>query len=439
MKQFRIAILGCGTVGGGIAKILLEQKKMLSQRSNVEITLSRIVDLFPSQSAKRHGIDLSIFAGNGEDLDETQATRYIQDILEDEQIDLIVETIGGSGSYIVDLTHKILEHRKHLVTANKALLAENYREIFQKAEKYGCSIGYEASVCGAIPIIKGIKECFSGDDILAISGIMNGTSNFILSKMEAEQQRFMDALKDAQEQGYAETDPSLDINGGDAGHKLIILLQMVFGLDVSLNHLSIQGIDMTTIDDFEFAREMNCSIKLICFAKREQNNVYATVRPMMVKKKNFLSKIDGATNAVQVINQYSEENLLIGPGAGSLQTGSAIAADIVFVARHRDSLVRIPQASGYQFKSFEELVFPYNITFETSDIPGITGIIATAIGHQGINIDTVSHNRRNVRNAVFSIVTMPCSYNQITASIDEIKDKHPQSLLSEPKIMPILE
>ncbi|MBN1654542.1 MAG: homoserine dehydrogenase [Deltaproteobacteria bacterium] len=438
MKPFKVAILGCGTVGGGVAKILLEECKRVAERAGRTIEIASIVDLFPSQSAQRHGIDPAYYCGGGKELTPREAARYIRDILSDESIDLVVETIGGTSPEIVALAHDALRHKKHLVTANKALLAEHGKAIFITAAEQKRALGYEAAVCAAIPIIKAINECFTGDEILSLSGIMNGTSNYILSQMEAEQRGYPDALKEAQERGYAEADPSLDVNGGDAGHKLTILLRIIFGLDIGSDDLQIQGIESITGDDFEFANEMDCSIKLICYAKREKESVFATVRPMMVKRGNLLSRINGATNAVQLRNKYAQQSTLIGQGAGSLETGSAIVSDIVFIARYGDKAIRNPALYAYQLKSFDELVFPYNVTFETANVPGITGIVTTAIGKYEINIDTVSHNRYHASNAVFSIVTMPCTHRQIANAVEEIKNRHPSSLLAEPKIIPIL-
>lgn len=439
MKPNRVAILGCGTVGGGVAKILLEECERIATRAGVPIELASIVDLFPSQSAQRHGIDIKYYCGGGKDLAAEEATRYIRDILADETIDTVVETIGGTSPYIVELALDILKNKKHLVTANKALLAEHGTTIFETATEQRRAVGYEAAVCAAIPIIKGINECFTGDEILSLSGIMNGTSNYILSQMETERRSYQDALKDAQERGYAEADPSLDVNGGDAGHKLAILLRIAFGLDISSHDLSIEGIELITNDDFAFASEMNCSIKLICYAKQKEDKVFATVRPMMVKQSDFLSRINGATNAVQLRNKYSQRSTLIGQGAGSLETGSAIVSDIIFIARYGDKAIRNPAILTRQLKSFNELVFPYNITFETANVPGITGIVTTAIGKFQINIDTVSHNRYHGSNAVFSIVTMPCTHRQIAGAIGEIRKSHPNALLAEPKIIPILD
>ncbi|MSR20335.1 MAG: homoserine dehydrogenase [Gemmatimonadetes bacterium] len=436
--QFRVAILGCGTVGGGVARILLEQRDALRERAGQDIQLARIVDLFPEQSSRRHGLPRELYAGAGADLTQQQADAEIQRILEDPSIDLVVETIGGSGAAILATTRGTLEHGKHLVTANKALLAKHGEELLGTARKHGKGIGFEAAVSAAIPIIKVLNECLTGDEIQSISGIMNGTSNYILSKMASDAQSFDAALRDAQAKGYAEADPTLDINGGDAGHKLTLVLRLAFGLDVEFEDLPRRGIDTVTAGDVAFAHEMHGVIKLICHAQRVGDSVHAAVTPMIVKRTNLLSKIDGATNAIRVIGRYAGEIVLIGQGAGSLETGSAIVSDIVFLARHGEHALPRPVATGFRLRPLGELRLPYHIVFETADMPGMTGIVATAIGRQDINIDTVSHNRHEVDHAEFAIATMPCTRSQVERAVKDIQGNHPGSLLSEPRVLPIL-
>jgi len=438
MEYFNVAILGCGTVGSGVAKILLDMPEELSARAGKKIQLVKIVDLFPKKAAANYNIPLQLFCGGGKDLSREEATRCIDEVIADPNIHLVVETIGGTSDYLNNIMLRILQSGKHLVTANKAMLAEKGNGLFQAASQHNVLLGYEASVCGAIPIIKTIRESFTGDKVLEISGILNGTSNYILSTMQHEGLDFPTALKNAQQAGYAEADPSLDINGGDAAHKLTILIRLAFGANIDYFALHKQGIEHISREDIDFAQEMGCSIKLICYAKQLDGKVFATVTPMMVKNENYLSKVNGATNCVEVKNLYGGKHYLVGKGAGSLETASAVVSDIVFAAKYQKVAVSMPELKDFDLVEATSIVLPYNITFATEDRPGITGLVTTAIGAQNINIDTVSHNRHNKEKAYFSVVTMPCMLCQIQQAIAEIRQKAPGLLLEEPKIIPIL-
>lgn len=438
MNTLNIALLGCGTVGGGVAKIISEINDELSVRASTQIVLKKIVELCPAKAAERFNLPINLFCGGGRDLSAAEATQYIREMIASDDIDLVVETIGGKSDFVYNICLDVLHSGKHLVTANKSLLAERGKAIFETAYTKNVKIGFEAAVCGAIPIIKTIQESFTGDKILSVSGIMNGTSNYILTQMQHEKLEFSDALKLAQENGYAEADPSLDINGGDAGHKLILLIKLAFGIEVSKEDLSISGIEDITKEDIDFASEIDARIKLICYAKKVNGEIYATVRPMLVKNSNFLSDVNGATNAVRINNKYSGIHLLVGKGAGSSETAMSIVSDIVFIARYADKIQNIPAKQERNLADARQFVFPYLITFHTSNIPGTTGLIATAIGRQKINIETVSHNRHSGEKAMFSVATTPCTLGQVEDAIDEIRREKPAILLSEPKIMPIL-
>ena len=438
MDTLNIAILGCGTVGGGVAQILTEINNELSLRAGTKIVLKKIIELCPAKASERFNIPLDLFCGGGKDLSGAEANEYIKEIISSDEIDIVVETIGGKSDFVYNLCLDILNSGKHLVTANKSLLAERGKMIFETAEAKNVKIGFEAAVCGAIPIIKTIQESFTGDKVLSVSGIMNGTSNYILTQMQNEKLEFSEALKLAQDCGYAEADPALDINGGDAGHKLILLIKLAFGIDVSKDDLAISGIEDITKEDIDFASEIDAKIKLICYAKKVKGDIFATVRPMLVKNSNFLSDVSGATNAVRINNKYSGIHFLVGKGAGSTETAMSIVSDIIFIARYGDKIHNIPAKQERNLADARQFVFPYLITFHTGNIPGTTGFIATAIGKQEINIETVSHNRHSGEKAMFSVATMPCTLGQIEDAIKEIRHEKPGMLLSEPKIMPIL-
>lgn len=436
MNPFNIAIIGCGTVGGGTAKIINEINSDLNDRAGRSINLVKIVELNAPVAMDRFNLPATLFCGGGKAITPAEAESYIHEILNNPEIHLVVETIGGTSDFVHDLCIKTCQAGKHLVSANKALLAERGKDILEAAEKNKVAIGFEAAVCGAIPIIKTIKESFTGDEIISVSGILNGTSNYILSRMLDEKLGFEQALKLAQEAGYAEADPTLDISGGDAAHKLIILIKLIFGLDVSMEQIKYQGIRNISATDIDYAKEIDAALKLICYAKRDGDTVFGTVCPMMVKNDNFLSGIKGATNAVRTINKYSGKHILIGAGAGSAETASSIVADIIFTARFSEKMQHNLPSNKLEFKDLRYFTFPFVITFETEDRPGITGLVTTEIGKQLVNIYTVTHNRHIQDRALFSIETQPCTLKQIHAAVQEIKRSG--ILKSEPKVFPIL-
>ena len=438
MESIRIAILGCGTVGGGVAKIIKELSAELKDRAAGKVELSKIVELNPTAAAERFNIPMEVFCGGGKNLTPDEANKYIDEIITGDDIDLVVETIGGTSDFVKNICEQTLKNKKHLVTANKALLAERGSDIFKAAIENNVQIGYEAAVCGAIPIIKTIRESFTGDSIISVSGIMNGTSNYILTMMQNNGLGFAEALKLAQDNGYAEADPTLDVNGGDAAHKIILLIRLAFGMDVTMEQLKFKGIQDIGKSDIDFADEIGCNIKLICYAKQIDSKLYATVQPMMVKRGNILSGVNDAINAVRINNKYSGKHILVGAGAGSSETASSIVADIVFIAKYAESGITKTKSKTYEFLDAEHFVFPYIITFDTVDKPGITGFVTTAIGKQDINIDTVSHNKREVDHARFSILTQPCTLQQVNDAIAEIKKQRPDSLIQDPKIIPVL-
>lgn len=437
MKPFNIAILGCGTVGGGVASILTQQKELLSKRAGRPINLKVIAEINPEAASKRFGLDLNLFAGGGKAPSKEEAGQNIVNILNDPEIDLVVETMGGISDFVHDTCLNVVKNQKYLVTANKALLAERGDDIFAMAKQNNLRVGYEAAVCGAIPIIKGIKESFTGDIIENICGIFNGTSNYILTQMDKEGLDFDSALKLAQQNGYAEANPALDINGGDAAHKLILLIKLAYGLKVDMKDLSRDGIEQVTSNEMQFATECGGKIKLICMAKLKDNKVFAQVRPMIVKNDNMLSKVEYAVNAVKLENKYSDSHVLVGKGAGSSETAMSIVSDIVFIARY-GSTGESEENFGYTLGDSSTIELPYLVTFRTYNVPGTTGLITTEIGKQNINIETVSHNRCIGEHIVFAVETEKCSFEQIKKAIENIKKANPAMLADEPKILPIL-
>ena len=436
MKDFNVAVIGCGNVGGGAARILLDLKDDIAVRAGRKINLSKIVNMGVKIPAERWNLPKELFAA-GETPEECE--RAVKEILADKNIDLVVETMGGDGSYQAGLHERVLRSGKNLVTANKALLAKTGKKIFDAAKESGKSIGIEAAVCGAIPIIRALDDGFTGDEILSVSGIMNGTSNFILSAMDERGISFDAALKEAQTLGYAEADPTLDISGGDACNKVKILIQHVYGIDAAAQKVFQKGITEITPVDVAFAKFLNAKIKLIGYIRKEGNGIYACVQPMMVADGNVLSHISGATNAVRLVNRYSKENILVGPGAGPLETGSAIVSDIIFIARQNAGNELASTSKNYEIKDFADCKISYNIILKTKDKPGVTGIVASAVGEENINILTIGPNIREDEYAYFPIYTEPAPAARINAALNKIKKEHPGVIFGEPKLFPVLE
>ena len=443
MKDYNIAILGCGTVGSGVAKIISEMRENLSKRSGHNLRVTKIVDIYPKTASQKSGIPLDVFVNPKDVLSKEEADSAIKEVLADKNISLVVETIGGDNDYVKGIHESVIKSGKHMVSANKALLAKTGEHLFALAEANNVNVGFEASVCGAIPIIKNMTECFTGDDIENISGIMNGTSNFILSNMDQRGISFNDALKEAQAKGYAEADPSLDINGGDASNKLKILIQAAFGIDSSKQNFEIKGIEKVSAVDVFFAKGIKSVIKLICFVQRKGGKLYATVQPMMIHKDLFLSDINGATNAVRIFTKYATENILVGQGAGMMETGSAVVADIVNIARGDKLRSSLPHCKC-ELRSFEEHEMPFNLIFKVKDVPGVTGFVATIIGNENININTVGPNIRdsadvNGNSAYFSVVTACTPLRSVRNAIAKMIAQRPDVFVEEVKIFPIME
>ncbi len=446
--SFKIAMLGCGTVGGGVARILLDAAADISTRAGRPIELCQIIVHHPANAIARHGVPLALFPENGRDLTDQDIQAHTKGLLQNPDIELVVEAVGGCSAALRDLYIDILRSGKHLVSANKALLATYGDELFRVASESRRTLSFEAAVCGAIPIIRVVKDGFAGDVIESLSGIMNGTSNYILTKMREEGLSFESALTMAQREGYAEADPTLDIGGGDAGHKLAILVRLAFGATQALAGKDapelpswpVHGIREVSALDIRIAQELDCAIKLICYAERGRGSVHAGVMPMMVKASNVLSKISGAQNAVRFLNRYAGQQLLVGKGAGSSETGSSVVADIVALARcGRCERAPITEAEDpVELRGLGELPFPYTVIFDTEDEPGVTGIVTTAIGDEGINIDTVGHNLHEKDTAIFCVETMPCTRSQLDRAIASMRLQRPGLFRAEPKIYPIL-
>jgi homoserine dehydrogenase len=327
MKTIKIGILGLGTVGSGVYELVRDNGAVISTKSGIEIIIEKVAD---SDSHRKDVL------GIPDELFTTDAS----EIIESPDIDVIVELIGGTA-IAKKLTLKAIQNRKHVVTANKALLATHGREIFEEVLKNGVELGYEASVGGGIPIIKTIREALVGNRVQKIVAILNGTTNFILTSMSREGLDFKEALERAQKLGFAEADPTLDISGGDARHKITILSSLAFSSFVDHDQVYMEGIEHIAERDMEYARELGFVLKLLAIAEINDAGMLVRVHPALVSEEDPLAAISWEDNAVMVYSDYLGKSMYYGKGAGAYPTASAIVADLIDIGR------RVTGTSGY--------------------------------------------------------------------------------------------
>lgn len=395
-ESISVGIIGFGTVGTGTVRILLNNKETIRERTGLSIRLKRIADL-------------DIDRDRGIKVPKGVMTTKADDILEDEEIDIVVELIGGihpAKEFII----RAIKNKKHVVTANKALLATEGNEIFKEADKNGVSIGFEASVAGGIPIIKVMQEGLVANKILNIYGIINGTSNYILTKMTEESKDFSVALKEAQELGYAEADPTFDIEGIDSAHKLTILSSLAYGIPLSYNNVYKEGITKITPQDIDFARELGYKIKLLAITKAIDSEIEMRVHPTMIPHDYMISKVDGVYNAIYVEGDAVGSTLYYGRGAGDMPTGSAVVADIVDIGRKMNRVEKTQELyfflrpSKLKIRKMEDIESMYYFRFSAIDKPGVLSKISGILGENNISIASVIQKGRRIGGAVPLVV-----------------------------------
>jgi homoserine dehydrogenase len=351
------------------------------------------------------------------------------DIFNDPEIDIVVELIGGIEPAKTFLL-KGIDAGKHVVSANKALLSMHGREIFAAAAAKGVEVGFEASVGGGIPILKSLREGLVANNIVSIMGIMNGTANYILSQMTDYGLPFAKVLKDAQEKGYAEADPTYDVEGIDTAHKLVILMMMAYGINISLDDVSTEGISQIKPIDISFAKQFGYRLKLLAISKNHGDHVEARVHPTMVPEDHMLASINGAYNGIHIKGDMVGNVLLYGMGAGKMPTGSAVAADIVDIARNiaNGSVNRVPSLSylpemikDCAITPMEHLRCPYYFRISTLDKTGVLAAIAGILGKNDISIESVIQKDRQNTGAVPIVIrTHEAEEKAVQAAIAEI-------------------
>ncbi len=411
--MINVGIIGFGTVGKGTTRILLENKDILTQRLGFEINLKRI--------ATR-----DIHKDRGIRLPEGMLTSDVNKVIDDPDIQIVAELVGGITP-AKDFLLRAINNGKHVVTANKALLATHGLEIFTAAQNAGVEIGFEASVAGGIPIIKVIREGLVANRIKAVYGIINGTSNYILTKMSDENIEFSVALKDAQKLGYAEADPTLDIEGIDSAHKLSILAYLAYGLPFPFKDIYVEGISKIDPQDIIFASDLGYKVKLLAIAKEKDGEIELRVHPTMIPKRYLISKVDGPFNAVYVDGDATGSTLYYGRGAGDMPTGSAVVSDIVNIARNiRKNLTeRLPVIvkpfSNVRIKSIDDIISMYYFRFSALDRPGVLSKISGILGNYNISIASVIQKGRRVGEAVpLVVLTHEAKEKDVRIAIEEI-------------------
>ena len=387
MKRINAGLIGFGNVGSGIIKILRDRKALLSEKTGLEISIKKVCDQ-------------DIVSKRNVSLDKAMLTRDARALINDPQIDILIELIGGihpAKEYIIEALRK----GKHVVTANKALLALHGQELFTEAADRGKSIYFEASVGAGIPIIKSLREGLVANRFNGILGIVNGTSNYILSSMSKNNCSFQEALKAARIKGFAEKDPTLDIEGMDSAHKLILLTYLAFGRFVELKDVFIEGISRISLADVNYAKEMGFEIKLLAIAKKEGSDLEIRVHPTLIPQEHLLSSVDGVFNAIYVSSDLAGNLLFYGPGAGQLSAASAVVSDLVDLTQDikagffRPTLKIVADKTVKKIRKIDDFESRYYIRFMARDLSGVLARISGVLAKFGISIASVTQKERS--------------------------------------------
>jgi homoserine dehydrogenase len=379
-----IGIVGLGTVGKGTYDILKENRSVVVRKTGLEIDVVAAAELDEGHRRAVGAVGPGFF-------------RDAFDLVRSPDVDIVVELIGGT-KIAYDLIVEALRQKKWVVTANKALLAEKGTEIFRLAAEQGCEVGFEAAVCGGIPVIRALQDGLVANRIRYVLGILNGTSNYILTKMSDEGLPFGQALREAQGAGYAEADPTFDVEGIDAAHKLCLLTRLAFGYPISMAQVATGGISTIEPIDIEFAREFGYKIKLLAVAKEEDGVIEARVEPAMLPAKHLMSDVNDVFNAVYVMGDKVGPNLFYGKGAGGDPTGSAVVSDIVDMAlRKQSGCVKtgmVLSEDGRRIKKSDETVTRFYMRFKAEDRPGVLSKISGILADHNISLFAVTQKGR---------------------------------------------
>ena len=415
MKSINVGLIGAGTVGTGVYKLLKDNISLIRKRRQFNIRVKKIADIAPTRK-RAVKIPASLF------------TRDAYELINDPEIDVIIELVGGTKiakKFVIDA----LKAGKHVVTANKALLAHHGKEIFSLAAKKGLGVGFEASVGGGIPIIKSAMEGYVGNNILSIHGIMNGTSNYILYKMTEEGLNFNTVLKQAQDEGYAEADPGFDIDGIDAAHKLSILVMLSWGKFYKFSSYHVEGIRHINPLDISFADELGYKIKLLAIAKQSRAGIEAGVYPALVKKGTQLADVKEAFNAIYIVGDAVGPTMLYGQGAGMMPTASAVVSDIVEICGNHctSNSPLVPnlysEKDNLKLIDLKDTSNKYYLRFEVVDKPGVLGSITSILGKHNISIASMIQKGNKGRSVPIVLMTHEAKEKDLLKAIKIIESK----------------
>ena len=425
MEQIKIGLLGFGTIGTGVVKLIQQNGLLLRERLGGELVLAKIADL-------------DITTDRGVTVAAELLTTDAEEVISAPDIDVVIELIGGyepARSFVL----KAIANGKHVVTANKALLALHGQEIFAAAAAKGVEVMFEASVGGGIPIISAIKENLCANRFKSVLGILNGTCNYILTRMTTEGAEFADVLADAQAKGYAEADPTFDIEGVDTAHKLALLVSLCFGTQIDFADIYTEGISEITALDIQFARQFGYKIKLLAIGKQDNGQIEARVQPTMIPLNYPLADVDGVFNAVRLLGDFVGPVMLYGRGAGMEATASAVMGDVMAIARNLRCGARgrtpglgccAEYVATFPVKPMEEIVSQYYLRFGALDKPGVLGQVASILGRHNISIAAMMQPERQIGGAVpIVLLTHEAREADVRSALTEI-DRLP--LMSQP-------
>ena len=413
-KSINVGIIGFGTVGAGTARILIQNADIIRRRLGAPVTLKKVSDL-------------DIKRDRGIPLKGIQLTTDAREVIADPEIDIVAELIGGykpAKEFILEA----IKNGKHVVTANKALLAVHGEEIYAAAEKSGVSLGFEASVAGGIPILAAIKNGLAANNIESIYGIVNGTCNYILTLMTNAGRKFEEVLKEAQNMGYAEVDPTFDIEGIDSAHKLAVLTMLTYGTPVKLEDIYTEGISKITPLDIDFARDLGYKIKLLAITKKVDGEIEARVHPTMLPEDYPIATVDGVFNALSVVGDAVGSTMFYGRGAGDMPTGSAVVSDIMDIGRdilsgcsNRSPVAAFRERSKLKTRKMDDITSCYYLRFSAIDKPGVMSRISGVLGKNNISISSVIQKGRKAAEAVpVVMMTHEAVERDVRSALDEI-------------------